>query len=37
VAFPATPQQTLKPSRAVVPDNPKTVVIHACRYEPVLH
>jgi transposase len=24
-------------SRAVVPDNPKTAVIHACRYEPVLH
>lgn len=24
-------------SRAVVPDNPKTAVIRACRYEPVLH
>ena len=24
-------------TRAVVPDNPKTAVIHACRYEPVLH
>jgi transposase len=24
-------------SRAVVPDNPKTAVIHPCRYEPVLH
>jgi transposase len=23
--------------RALVPDNPKTAVIHACRYEPVLH
>jgi transposase len=24
-------------SRLTVPDNPKTAVIHACRYEPVLH
>ena len=24
-------------TRAVVPDNPKTAVIHPCRYEPVLH
>jgi transposase len=24
-------------SRAIVPDNPKTAVIHPCRYEPVLH
>jgi transposase len=24
-------------TRAVVPDNPKTAVIRACRYEPVLH
>jgi transposase len=23
--------------RAIVPDNPKTAVIHPCRYEPVLH
>lgn len=23
--------------KTVVPDNPKTAVIHACRYEPVLH
>src|SRR5437867_6264557 len=24
-------------ARVTVPDNPKTAVIHACRYEPLLH